>query len=44
MVLTPLPVHKTETREKVGIKENTEVKKELKENREKVKETQDAKA
>lgn len=47
MVITPLPVHKTEVREKLETKDKTEVKAEVKETlvkREKVKEIQDAKA
>ncbi len=47
MVITPLPAHKIETKEKT-VKEKSEVKTEVKaattETREKVKETQDAKA
>ena len=44
MVITPLPAHKVETRDKAEIKEKTEEKKAVIETREKVKETQDAKA
>jgi translation initiation factor IF-3 len=43
MVITPLPGHKTDAKEKAEIKEKTEVK-EIIETREKVKETQNAKA